>query len=277
MISSEEIYDKEVSPLIEQLVKACSGPEVHIPIVTCSTFWNAERDLEGSCCSASVKPGASRRMFEIATIARNRGKVCMSTFAKMMIGKPTTQELDADWYECTHEHNVLLVNEMYPLMMKIDKLVNETYHFPTAIVIQAPIEGKYMVIGKHPSEAYQGIQQMRVIAQHGYSQAGASALAGKGVVADMKSFMQEHKPKVKKEKLVVPLLRGNTPPPAPTREEVRAAKWMANLKKEQDESTKRSRAVEKKQKVQRRKKRARKKKKGKREGRWRTTNILNLV
>lgn len=281
MISSEEIYDKEISPLIGQLVKLCTSSKTYIPIVTCSTFWNAERGIEGSCCSAVVKPGASRRMFEISSIASNSGKASMGIFAKMMLGKPTNQELDADWYECTHEHNVLLVNDLYPIMMKIDKLVNETYYFPTAIVIQAPVKGRYMVIGKHPSQAFQGIQQMRTIAGHGFSQAGASALAGNGAEADhimsMRSRMQKHAPKVKKEKIIVPLLRGNTPPHAPTREEVRAEKWEANVKKEQEESSKRTRAVEKKQRIQRKKKRTKRKKKEKREGRWRTTNILNLV
>lgn len=293
MISSEEIYDEEVSPIVDQLVKLCGRLEPPIPILTCSSFMSTEQGVEGSCCSASLKGNESLRMREIAQIMMNKGKAPMSTMAKMMLGKPTVEELDANWYESSETTFQHYLGQVCLDLMRIRDLVDDTHRFPTAIIVQTPKKGVYLTIGKWPSQVYEGIQMARVIASMGYTEDASTTLLGGDALLGRRlhSITRGLRPgervvippdaapkEIRKEaKIIIPLLRGGTPPPPPTREEIRNTKWNSKVKKERVDETKRKRAVEKKQKQEHKKKRKTRKAKKKKEGRWRTTNILNLM
>lgn len=252
---------------------------------------STEQGAESSCSSASLKGNESLRMREIAQIMMNNGKPPMSAMAKMMLGKPTVQELDADWYETSESTRQNYQGQVCSDLMRIRDLVDDTYHFPTAIIVQTPQPGVYLALGQWPSTVFEGIQMARVLAMKGYTQEASTLLLGGDVALSrrLSSITRGLRPgerveipldapgvpdEIKEQfKMVIPLLRGGTPPPPPSREEIRNAKW----KKEHQEETRRKRAIQKKQAQEKRKRRKKKKARKKKEGRWRTTNILNLI
>lgn len=173
-ISSEAIYDEKVSPLVSDLIQLCK--KQNVPLLTCSTFISTDEEIEGSCSSCVIGNSASLRMKEIAPMAMNHGKPGISTFAKIMTSEYSNKELDANWYKSKHKKDFPKIVE---LLKKIQVLVDITYKFPTAIIVQTPNPGSYMIVGGHPSDGtYDGIQFMRVIAEHGYSPKSLTLLSG---------------------------------------------------------------------------------------------------
>lgn len=167
-LSSEEVYDTEVSPLVKQIIELCKSVEPNIPIAACSTFASEESTSgEGSCCSAIVPEHASPRMRYIASVCRNSGKPPMALVAQLNLGEKTAKELDGTWYKGSKAHTAA-GKKILTLLGRVERLVNVTHHFPTAIVVQVPRKNRYKVVGQWPSQVYDGIQFMRVIAQHGF-------------------------------------------------------------------------------------------------------------
>lgn len=280
----EEIYDAEVSPLVKKVLDLCNSTTPKIPIATCSSFWSEEQDTEGSCSSfIAEKDSCSLRMEQIGACAMNRGQPPMSINARLMIkgGEEfTPKKLDAKWYAAKPEHHDAM-KKIAPILMQIKELVDETYCFPTAIVIQTPKKGLYTVIGKWGSNERQSIQYMRVIAEYGYTQEAAKLLMGVGLgnsehdaMFDMISSMQElneakkkggirgmlkaareqqirknireSEEAFKRGKVVVPLLRvgeGEDEEFEEARNEERAERHKVKVKKEVSEKRKREKAI----------------------------------
>lgn len=175
---SEEDYDINVAPLVDEIVELCKSVEPNFPLAICSTFASEESDTgEVSCCTALVQAHASQRMRYIASVCQNRGKPPMALMAQMHLGKVTEKEMDKDWYKSTPKHKTVGM-KIFKLVRQFEKIVNETYIFPTALVLQCNTPGKYLVAGKWPSQNYDGIQFMRVIAQHGFTEEAVRQITG---------------------------------------------------------------------------------------------------
>lgn len=167
-ISTEDTYDTQVGPLMTKLIKLCK--QNHVPMLACSTFRRG--DEEGSVCTAVEMDVASTRMTHISAIIANHGLATAGVTARIMLGKD--DGFDDNWtVKKTKDWDVIekLVNEFAVL-------VDVKHRFPTALILQTPTKGVYLVRGSHPSEHYQGIQYMRVIAVHGYSKQAVSELMG---------------------------------------------------------------------------------------------------
>jgi hypothetical protein len=167
-ITSEQIYDENVSPSVVQLTALCQAS--NIPLIICSTF--SRDDEEGSVSTCVGMANASLRMKHISAFAANAGRVTAGLNAKLMLGDDSG--FDANWAV----KNPKNWTEIENLINAIATLVDVTYKFPTALIVQTPTKGTYIIRGSYPSDAYQGIQYMRVIAEHGYSQQAMRELMG---------------------------------------------------------------------------------------------------
>lgn len=180
----EKIYDAKISPLVKKVLDLCNSTNPKIPIATCSSFWSEEQGMEGSCSSfIAEKPSCSLRMEQIGACAINGGRPPMSINARLMIGggkEYNAKKLDAKWYTPEPEHHEAM-KKIGSILTQIKELVDETYCFPTAIVIQTPKKGLYAVIGKWGSSSYDAIQYMRVIAEYGYTPEATKLLLGAGL------------------------------------------------------------------------------------------------
>lgn len=169
-ISPESVYDDEVDPLMKRLIFMCKTQKV--PMLSCSTFRSSD-GKEGSVCSVILGDNASLRMQHLLPIVAGNGLPSHMVFARIMLGDD--QGFDDKWYKGVTEQKFAPIEK---LAREIETLVNQTYVFPTAIIIQTPTPKRYLIIGQYPSDKYEGIQYMRVIAEHGYSNVAAKTLCG---------------------------------------------------------------------------------------------------
>lgn len=170
VISPEAVYDSEVSPLVVRLFKLCK--ESKVPILCCSSFRTKKGD-EGSCCSANLGDNSSLRMQHMFPIVANHGMPSHMVFARIMLGEDAG--FDDNWYKGVTAAKFAVIEA---LANQIGTLVNVTHVFPTALIIQTPTPKRYLICGEYPSDKYEGIQYLRVIAEHGYSAKAAKTLCG---------------------------------------------------------------------------------------------------
>lgn len=167
-ISTENMYDTQVGPLVAKLITLCK--KNHVPLLACSTFNRG--DEEGSVCTAVEMEFATKRMTHISAIIANHGVATSGITARIVLGQD--DGFDDNWtVKRTKDWDVI-----EKLADEIAVLVDIKHRFPTALIIQTPTKGVYLVRGSYPSDRYQGIQYMRVIAEHGYSKQAMRELMG---------------------------------------------------------------------------------------------------
>ena len=135
---------------------------------------------ERSCATAMLPPHASQRMREMVPILQNGGRPLASIFARMMTGglpEYAAAALDGKWYKGSPAHKKAMA-AIDKLLIKIAELVNETYYFPAALIVQTPTSKTYRIVGRHPSPTLEGVQYVRVLAETGYTSASIAALTG---------------------------------------------------------------------------------------------------
>lgn len=72
----------------------------------------------------------------------------------------------------------MAVTKLFKLVEKFKKVVNETFAFPTALVIQWNVPGKYLVAGNLSSRNYPVVSLIRTFAFHGFNKETVQCVAG---------------------------------------------------------------------------------------------------
>jgi len=188
-IGSHTSFDKHVAPLLAQLITVCNFSKPELSVVCMATMMNEEED-ESIHHFCLLPKHASPLMADIGSIVELAGgKFPRHLMPNLMMMRDLPSK---PWPTIIKDTNSDLV---FKSILKLSELISqacEKYTFPLALVIQSPQAiNSYIVVGKWPSQEFEGIQFARVLGKcKGYTEEAVKTLCGeKG--AEEANFMVE--------------------------------------------------------------------------------------